>query len=142
MPVRITGNSIGQLAIAQASITTEVSVTATSSATGNVCMTLGPTFYEGGTYLVVIDVPYLTKGTTNLDVELFVDGVFNQALSGHMAASTVIPGGQLVATVALVSGNHTLTVRAFVDAGTGKFGANNGATGNPPPAVAFVFPFA
>jgi len=139
---RLTGASIGQLAIASASIAAEVSITHTTSATGDTCMTLGPFGCDGGTYLLVVDSPYLTKGTTNLDVELWVDGVFNQSLSGHMAASTVVPGAPMLALVTLSSGSHTLVVKAFVDGGTGKFGANNGATGNPPNAIAFLLPLA
>ncbi len=142
MTTRITGASIGQLAIASASIATEVSVTATTSGTGNTCMTLGPFYADGGKYLVVVDTPYLTKGSTNIDVELYVDTVFSQALSGHMAASTVVPGNTMCAFVTLAPGNHTLVVSAFVDAGTGKFGAGDGATTHAPNAVAFVLPLA
>lgn len=140
MPVQFTGQNIDNLALATATITSEVSVTATSSATGNTCMTLGPFICNGGNYGVFIDVPYLTLGTTNLDVELWLDAAFNQSLTGHMAASIARPGAMLFARLALAPGNHTLVVKAFVDAGTGKFGANNGATGNAPNAVAFVLP--
>src|SRR5947208_6754712 len=140
MPVGYTGQRLDNLALATTVKTSETSVTATSSAAADTCMTIGPFFVEGGNYFVVIFTPYLTKGTTNLDVELWVDGAFSQALSGHMAASVAVPGVTLYARVALGNGNHTLLVKGFVDAGTGKFGANNGATGNPPNALGFVIP--
>ena len=137
MPVLMSGQNIANLDFAVATITTEVSVTATSSATGNTCMTTGTIFLEnGGTYYVEVFTPYLTKGTTNLDVELWDGSTFLQSLSGHMAASATLGQGVvLAARRALASGSHTLTEKAFVDAGTGKFGAGDGATGNPPPAI-------
>jgi len=132
--------------LVRASITTEASITATSSATGNTCITTGKfTVENGGTYYVEVFTPYLTKGTTNLDVELFdgasaAAGTFLTTLTGHMTASAVLGGvSQLLALVTLTAGSHNMTVTAFVDAGTGKFGAGTGATGQPPPAVIHVF---
>jgi hypothetical protein len=137
MPVLMSGQNIANLDFASQQITSEVSVTATSSATGDTCMTTGAISLEnGGTYYVEIFTPYLTKGTTNLDVELWDGATFKQSLSGHMAASATLGQGVvLAARVALGSGPHTLTVKAFVDGGTGKFGAGTGATGQPPPAL-------
>ena len=52
-----------------------------------------------------------------------------------MTASSVLGQGiVMVAKVALTAGPHNMTVTGFVDAGTGKFGAGAGTTGNPPPA--------
>lgn len=141
MPVLLSGRNIDTLDLAAASITTEASITATSSATGNTCISTGKfTVENGGNYYVDVFTPYLTKGTTNLDVELFdgasaAAGTFLQSLSGHMAASSVLGQGiVLIAKVSLIAGTHNMTVTAFVDAGTGKFGAGTGATGQPPPA--------
>jgi len=140
MVQRVTGAHIANLAVASASIATEVSVTATSSATGNTCMTIGPFAVDGGQYRFVWYAPYLTIGSTNLDVELFEGTTLQTTLSGHMAASVARPGVTGTAVVTLAQGNHTLKITAFVDAGTGKFGANNGATGNAPNAWALVIP--
>lgn len=140
MTQRFTGNHISNLAVASASIATEVSITATSSATGNLCMTIGPFAVDGGQYRFVWFTPYLTKGTTNLDVELFEGSTLITSLSGHMTASAGLPGATYTAVVTLSQGNHTLKITAFVDGGTGKFGANNGATGNAPNAWAMVIP--
>lgn len=141
MPVLLSGRNIDTLDLAAASITTEASITATSSATGNTCISTGKfTVENGGNYYVDVFTPYLTKGTTNLDVELFdgasaAAGTFLQSLSGHMTASSVLGQGiVMIAKVALIAGTHNMTVTAFVDAGTGKFGAGTGATGQPPPA--------
>src|SRR5436309_1259146 len=117
MPIHLTGQSIDAFALATTVKTSETSVTATSSATGDTCTTLGPFFCEGGNYFVVLYVPYLTKGTTNLDVALW-EGATLLTSFGHMAASVAVPGSLLVARVNLGNGNHTLTVKAFVDAGT------------------------
>lgn len=126
---------------ARVAITSEVSITATSSATGNTCITTGAfTISNGGDYQVRVFTPYLTKGTTNLDVELWDGSTFLTSLSGHMTASVTMPGTTLTAFVNLVAGAHNLTVKAFVDGGTGKFGANNGATGNAPNAWLMVSP--
>jgi hypothetical protein len=141
MPIQIVGNEIASMDIAAASITTEASITATSSATGNTCISTGAFgVINGGNFYVEVFTPYLTKGTTNLDVELFsgataATGTFLQSLSGHMTASSVLGQGVvLIAKVNLTAGTHTLTVTAFVDGGTGKFGAGDGATGDAPPA--------
>jgi hypothetical protein len=138
--IRLTGSQIDTLAIARVAIATEVNVVGTSSASPTTCLTIPNALYEGGDYLVQVYAPYLTIGTTFLDIELWVDGAFSKSLSGHMAASINRPGATFQSYVALGNGNHPLLVRGFVDAGTGKFGANNGATGNAPNAFAAVYP--
>ena len=142
MPVTLSGRNIDTLDLVRATLTTEASITATSSATGNTCITTGKFSVEnGGNYYVEVFTPYLTKGTTNLDIELFdgasaAAGTFLQALSGHMTASSVLGDGiVLIALVNLIAGVHNMTVTGFVDAGTGKFGAGTGATGAAPPAI-------
>ena len=144
MVQRFTGQHIANLSLASASLTSEVSVTGTSSAGGTTCLAL-PTFAcDGGQYVLNWYTPYLTIGSTNLDIELFsgtsASGTFITTLSGHMAASQARPGQVAAAVLTLGTGNHTLTITGFVDAGTGKFGANNGATGNAPNAWAYVVP--
>lgn len=142
MTVRGRGIDLDTFDLVASTIATEVSITATTSATGNVCMTLGPfTVENGGTYYFECFVPYLTKGTTNLDIELWEGtpgtGTLLSTLTGHLAASVVSPS-RLDAKLSLLAGSHTIKVTGFVDAGTGKFGANNGATGNPPNAWARI----
>jgi hypothetical protein len=139
-PIRLTGASIDTLAISRVAVAAPVNVTATSSATPGTVATIPAFSCEGGTYLVLVYAPFLTIGTTNLDVELWVDGAFQQSLSGHMAASIPRPGTTFGAPVALGNGNHALLVRAFVDAGTGVFGAGAGTTGVAPNAWAAVYP--
>jgi hypothetical protein len=145
MPIQVIGSEISNMDIANASITTEASITATTSATGNTCITTGQFGVAAGVYYVEIFTPYLTKGTTNLDIELFdgasaAAGTFLQSLSGHMTASSILGMGIcLCAKVTLAAGSHNMTVTGFVDAGTGKFGAGTGATGQPPPAYIHVF---
>jgi hypothetical protein len=141
MPIQIVGSEIASLGLASAAITTEASITATSSATGNLCISTGVFGVENaGNYWVEVFTPYLTKGTTNLDVELFegasaAAGTFLQTLTGHMTVSdTIGVCPTLCALVNLSKGAHNMTVTAFVDGGTGKFGAGAGTTGNPPPA--------
>lgn len=141
MPISLEGDLIEHLDFAAASITSEASITATSSATGDTCISTGVFGIQNpGDYYVEVFTPYLTKGTTNLDVELFdgataAAGTFLQTLTGHMTASAALGAGiVLTARVTLAAGAHTMTVTAFVDGGTGKFGAGSGATGQPPPA--------
>lgn len=139
MTVIQSGLQIAGFDVAFASITAEISVTATSSATGNTCISIPASTPNEGYYYVMVYTPYLTKGTTNIDVELFDSTTFLQTLSGHLTASTVHPGGFMTAKVYLSKGDHPLKVTAFVDGGTGKFGAGAGTTGNDPPAYARVF---
>ncbi len=141
MPIQLQGSVINNLDIVSASITTEASITATGSATGDTCIGTGPFIAPfGGNYYLEVFTPYLTKGTTNLDIELFqghtaATGTFIQTLTGHMTASDILGACPvLCARVTLVAGPNELTVTGFVDGGTGKFGAGTGATGAAPPA--------
>lgn len=144
MPVRMTGQDVANFDIASSFITASVNLTATTSATGNVAVTVGPfTVINEGNYNVWVYTPQLTKGTTNVDLELWDGtpgtGTMIATLTGHLAAN-VIPLSVLV-QVALSAGSHTLKVAGFVDAGTGVFTAGAGsATGNNPRGFCRVFP--
>src|SRR5438445_13537241 len=102
MTVRARGIDLDTIYNARATIAAEVSVTATTSATGNTCLTTGAfTVENAGTYLVTVYTPYLTIGTTNLDVELWDGTTFLSSLSGHMAASVARPGSTFSVFAAL-----------------------------------------
>lgn len=143
MTIRGRGIDLDTLYLAEAQVSSNVSLSATSSATGNVVMTLGPFNMDGpGTVYVEIYTPSLVKGTTNVDLELWLDGApgtgtLQTTLSGHLAASATPFLSQV--RFNLATGNHTLRVAGFVDAGTGTFSANNGATGNFPNAIGRVW---
>lgn len=139
-PVRLTGAQIDTLALVRAVQASPVSIVGTSSAAPTTAITIPSVEYPGGTYRVEVYAPFLTIGTTFLDIELWVDGAFSQSLSGHMAASINRPGVTFNSFVAMVFGNHALLVRGFVDAGTGTFGAGAGTTGVAPNAYAAVYP--
>ena len=144
MPVRLRGVDIDTMSLARTAITSNVSLSATTSATGNVAITLGPFNVENpGTYRVKVYTPSLVKGTTNVDLELWLDGApgtgtLLTTLSGHLTANAVPFYSDVF--VNLTGGNHTLRVAGFVDAGTGTFSANVGTTGNFPNAWAAVYP--
>jgi hypothetical protein len=142
MSIRGRGIDLHNYDVVRKSITAEVSVTATTSATGDACIAPGAmTLENGGDYCVLVYTPYLTIGTTNLDVELYDGTTFVSALSGHLTASTVHPGGFLTCILSNQSpGAHNYQITAFVDGGTGKFGAGDGATTHNPPAYMRVFP--
>ncbi len=141
MPIELTGANISNMDIAAASITSPVNITATSSATGTTAISTGQFgVVNGGDFYVEVFTPQLTKGTTNLDLELFegasaAAGTFLATLTGHMVASSALGAGlTLIARVTLTAGAHNMTVTGFVDAGTGIFGAGAGTTGALPPA--------
>jgi hypothetical protein len=138
MPYRVRGEQVANLAVTSVTITASTTTTATSSATATALLTFPNAFFEGGDYLVWLDAPFITRGTTNIDIEIWVDGVFSVSLTGHMAASTVVPGGIITGKVTLSAGNHVITLRGFVDAGTGTLGAGTGATGQTPPAFGWI----
>jgi hypothetical protein len=143
MPIRGRGIDLDTLYIAEAQVSANVTLNATTSATGNVAMTLGPFTMEGpGIVYVEIYTPSLVKGTTNVDLELWLDGApgtgtLQTTLSGHLTANAVPFLSQV--RFSLSGGNHTLRVAGFVDAGSGTFSANNGATGNFPNAIGRVW---
>lgn len=127
------------MSLAEAQIAASVTISATSSATGTVVLTLGPFTCEGPkTVYVEAFTPNLAKGTTNVSLEWWLDGapgtgtIFSTA-TGLLAAS-VIPWYGVVRGN-LTNGNHTLRLAGFVDAGSGTFTAGAGtATGNSPNA--------
>ena len=145
MPIRGRGIDLDTMSLAEASITASVNIVATSSATGTTALTTGVFSVENpGNFYVEVFTPQLTRGTTNLDIELFdgasaAAGTFLSSLI-HVTAALGIGTQFLVTRVALAAGNHTMTVTGFVDAGTGVFGAGTGATGNQPPARIRVRP--
>lgn len=127
-----------------ASLATTANITATTSATGTVVLTLGPFNVENpGTYEFSLFLPSLTKGTTNVDLELWDgtpgSGTLLTTLTGHLAANVASPASYL-AYVSLAAGTHTLKVAGFVDAGTGVFNGGSGATGQLPNVRARVRP--
>lgn len=141
MTVRLNGKELADNYNVRVALAVEASITATTSGTANTCISSGAfSITNEGTYLVEVYTPYLTIGTTNLDVELRDGTTLLQSLSGHMAASVALPGCTLTTFVYLAAGAHSLVVKAFVDAGTGKFGAGAGTTGVAPNAYLTVSP--
>jgi len=143
MPIRGRGIDLDTMSIAEAQASTNTTLNATTSATGNVALTLGP-FNMDGSGIVYVEVftPSLVKGTTNVDLELWLDGApgtgtLQTTLSGHLAASA-IPFYSVV-RFSLTGGNHTLRVAGFVDAGSGTFTGGVGTTGNFPNSWARVW---
>jgi hypothetical protein len=141
MPVRARGIDLDTFNVAQASIAAGVNITATSSATADTVLTTGVFNVDNpGTFLVTVFSPQLTRGTTNLDLELRDGTTFLTTLSGHYAAAVPFVPMTYRALVTLAAGTHTLNVKGFVDAGTGVFGAGAGTTGNLPNAFITVQP--
>ena len=145
MPIRGRGIDLDTFSVVEATIAASVNLTATSSATGTTAITTGVFNIENpGNFRVFVWTPQLTRGTTNLDIELFqgasaAAGTFLTSLL-HVTAALGI-GSQLLTTrQSLAAGNNQLTVTGFVDAGTGVFGAGSGATGNQPNARIWVQP--
>ncbi len=140
MPIALVGERLAGQGISFATLTANATTTATSSGTATAMITLGPSGYEGGTYLVLLSASAVTKGTTNVSLELWVDGVFGQSIVA-LLVNAVSPNPFFWAgLVALGPGPHTLTVRGFVDAGTGTIVAGTGATGQAPNAICRVIP--
>jgi hypothetical protein len=145
VPIRGRGIDLDTMSVAEAQRTTSVNVVATSSATGTTLLTTGVFTVENpGTFYVEVFTPQLTRGTTNLDIELFegasaAAGTFLSSLI-HVTAALGIGTSFLSARLTLAAGGHTLTVTGFVDGGTGVFGAGAGTTGAQPPAWIRVRP--
>jgi hypothetical protein len=139
VPIGVTGLRLDSLAVARTTITAPVSVTGVSSASPTVCMTLPNALYECNNVLLLVQPASLTIGTTNISVECKVDGVFQTTLTPTLAASIAFPT-VLGAIFSITNANHQITVTAFVNAGTGTFGAGAGTTGAAPVAWAAAIP--
>lgn len=135
---QIDGASIGGLNLASVAISANTTTTATSSATATALLTLPAFSANDGVYVVEVFSPGVTKGTTTISLELWVDGVFNQSMTSLFVNATAISPYYWRGLVTLASGSHVITVRGFVDAGTGTFTAGTGATGAQPNATAIV----
>lgn len=137
MPVRGRGVDLDTMSVAEVQNTAGVNITHTTSATGDVVLTLGPFNLEGPkTLYVEAWSPQLTKGTTNVSLEWWLDGA--PGTGTLLSTATVLATANIapyysVVHVALTGGNHTLRLAGFVDAGTGVFTAGAGTpTGTAP----------
>jgi len=139
MPVRGRGTDLDNMSVAETQNTAGVNITNTTSATGNVVLTLGPFTLEGPkTLYLEVWSPQLTKGTTNVSLEWWLDGVPGTGTllttATVLALANVAPYYSVV-RVSLTQGNHTLRLAGFVDAGTGVLTAGAGTpTGTVPNA--------
>lgn len=141
MPVRGRGTDLDTFNVASAAITASVNLTGTSSAAATTAISTGAFSVDnGGTFLVTVFTPTLTRGTTNLDLELWDGATLLTTLMPHAVAAVPIIPVTMRVLVTLAAGNHNLTVKGFVDAGTGVFVAGAGTTGNPPNAFITVQP--
>lgn len=141
MPIRGRGVDLDTLYVAEAVVTSSVTISATTSATGTVVATLGPFTLEGpGNFYIEVWTPSLVKGTTNVSLELWLDGAPGTGslltVLSTLLAANVTPYS-VMQRVALAGGTHTLRVAGFVDAGSGTFTAGAGTpTGTQPNAYA------
>ena len=138
--IQLSGQAIAGFATAFGSASSSQTTTATSSGTATVLLTAGPNDFAGGVYDVELSCAAVTKGTTNVSLELWVDGVFSQSIIALSTNASAINPFYWKGRVSLVAGIHTITVRGFVDAGTGTLVAGTGATGLNPNAVLIVKP--
>jgi hypothetical protein len=139
-PVALVGEKLAGQAIAQTVLTANVTTTATTSGTATNLLALPRAGYEGGSYRVFLFSPGITKGTTSISVELWVDSAFGQSVVASYVNATAITPFSWQGIVSLAPGSHLLEFRGFVDAGTGTLTAGTGATGAQPNAVGFVIP--
>ncbi len=141
MPVRARGIDLDTFNVASAAIAANVNITGTSSAAATTVLSTGVfTVDNPGTFLVTVFTPVLTRGTTNLDLELWDGATLLTTLMPHATAAVPILPVTMRVLVTLAAGGHNLAVKGFVDAGTGVFGAGAGTTGNPPNAFITVQP--
>lgn len=138
--IQLSGQAVQGFATAAQTIAASATTTATTSGTATVLMTAGPADFAGGVYDVTLFAPSVTKGTTNVSLELWLDGVFNQSIIALSTNASAVVPFSWTGRITLVQGIHTLTVRGFVDAGTGTLAAGTGATGLAPNAVLTVKP--
>lgn len=139
-PVQLSGQAIQGFATAFGSAAANQTTTATTSGTSTVLMTAGPADFAGGIYDAILSCAAVTKGTTNVSLELWLDGVFNQSIVALSTNASAINPFYWQGRLTIVAGVHTVTVRGFVDAGTGTLVAGTGATGANPNAVFIVRP--
>jgi len=140
VPIELVGEKLAQQAIAQTVLTANATTVATSSGTATNLIALPRAGYEGGSYRVFLSCAGITKGTTNVSVELWVDSAFGQSVL-TLSTNAVAQNPFLwCGIVALAPGSHLLEFKGFVDAGTGTLVAGTGATGTNPNAIAFVIP--
>lgn len=134
-PKQLDGSSLGSVSVSSVAISANVTTVAVSSAASSVLMTLPPFAASDGNYLIELFSPGVTKGTTTVSLELWLNAVFNQSICSLLVNAVAINPFSWRGLVALATGGQSLTVRGFVDAGTGTLTAGTGATGAQPNAV-------
>ena len=139
-PVALVGEKLAGQAIASTVLTANVTTTAASSGTATNLLALPRAGFEGGTYRGFLCAQAITKGTTSINVELWVDSAFNQTVVNASVATGTGNPFFWVGIVALNPGSHLLEFKGFVDAGTGTLVAGTGATGAASNAIGFVIP--
>lgn len=138
--IQLSGQAVQGFATAAQTISVSATTTATTSGTATVLMTAGPADFAGGVYDVALFAPSIVKGTTSITLELWLDGVFNQTIVAASVNAVATVPFSWAGRIAIVQGVHTLTVRGFVDAGTGTLTAGVGTTGLAGNAVLTVKP--
>ena len=122
----------------RASITSAVSVTATTEGAANAVVTGNSTTYDGTEVKVEFTAPYGSSPGTN--VNLYVILLRDSTVIGRLTVNT--NGGVLTSPIHLVAFDtpsaaaHTYKIQAYIlSAGTGVVGAGAGGAGNFLPAV-------
>jgi hypothetical protein len=139
-PVALVGEKLAGQAIAQTVLTANVTTTATTSGTATNLLALPRAGFEGGSYRAFLMAAAITKGTTSVTVELWVDGVFNQTVVLASLATGNASPFFWAGILTLAPGSHLLEFKGFVDAGTGTLVAGTGLTGANSNAIGFVIP--
>jgi hypothetical protein len=111
--------------------TVGTTVTATSVGTANVVIAGHAATYDGAAVYVDFSTYAMAKGTTYTRVGVYVDGAQVGEIIHFLHTTTGPASGRIRITPS--AGTHTISIRAYVDAGTGSVFAGAGGAGNPAP---------
>lgn len=104
--------------IDHATASSDVSVTGTSSASPTTVVTGNSVSYDGTAVWVEVAFAAWQKGTTAIQMGIYVDGSIQSEVTYTKVAGE-LPGGRFRTRVTPSAGSHTFSAKAWVDAGTG-----------------------
>jgi hypothetical protein len=127
-PASSRGSSGGSSELDYEEITANLNITGTTSGTATSVFPGTSVAYSATPVLISFFSIQVNKGTSNINLGVAVDGTFVRLIYFSLANSAVPVF--FTTRYTPTAGAHTITIKAFVDAGTGVVLAGNGTGGN------------
>jgi hypothetical protein len=127
-PTSSRGSSGGSSELDYEEITANLNIVGTSSAAATSVFPGTSVAYSATPVLISFFCISVNKGTTNITIGVWVDGTFLRSI--YFATANAPVPVFFTTRYTPTSGAHTITIKSYVDAGTGVVIAGTGTGGN------------